>query len=65
MKSILVPVDFSKDSMNALEHAIAMANKVIADIRIVHVRKDKNYDDPYVIKGKEKDYSHKAHCGVW
>ena len=44
MKSILVPIDFSKDSMNALEHAIAMANKVKANIRIVHVRKDKNYD---------------------
>lgn len=56
MKSILVPIDFSKDSMNALEHAIAMANKVKANIRIVHVRKDKNYDDPFVIRGKEKEY---------
>ncbi|MEA1898222.1 MAG: universal stress protein [Bacteroidota bacterium] len=56
MKSILVPIDFSKDSMNALDHAIAMANKVKSSIRIIHVRKDKNYDEPFVIKGKEKEY---------
>jgi len=56
MKSILVPIDFSKDSMNALEHAIAMANKVKSHIRIIHVRKDKNYDEPFIIKGKEKAY---------
>ena len=56
MKSILVPIDFSKDSMNALEHAIAMANKVKSSIRVIHVRKDKNYDEPFIIKGKEKEY---------
>lgn len=56
MKSILVPIDFSKDSMNALEHAIAMANKVQSSVRVIHVRKDKNYDDPFIIKGKEKEY---------
>lgn len=56
MKSILVPIDFSKDSMNALEHAIAMANKVKSSVRVIHVRKDKNYDEPFIIKGKEKEY---------
>ncbi len=56
MKSILVPIDFSKDSMNALEHAITMANKVKSSVRVIHVRKDKNYDEPFIIKGKEKEY---------
>ncbi len=56
MKSILVPIDFSKDSINALEHAIAMANKVKSNVRVLHVRKDKNYDEPFIIKGKEKEY---------
>jgi len=56
MKTILVPVDFSKDSINALELAISIANHVKANIRIIHVRKDKNYDEPFIIKGKEKEY---------
>jgi len=56
MKSILVPIDFSKDSMNALEHAIAIANKVKSSVRVIHVRKDKKYDEPFIIKGKEKEY---------
>ena len=56
MKSILVPVDFSKDSINALEHAISIANQVKASIRILHVRKDKNYDEPFIIRGKEQEY---------
>ena len=56
MKNILVPVDFSKDSINALEHAIVIANKVKANLRIIHVRKDKNYDEPFIIHGKEKEY---------
>ena len=57
MKSILVPVDFSKDSINALKHAISIANKLKASIRILHVRKSKNYDSPFIIEGKEKEYS--------
>jgi len=57
MKSILVPIDFSKDSINALEHAIHLANKLNSNLRIIHVRKDKNYDQPFIIDGKEKAYS--------
>ena len=56
MKNILVPVDFSKDSINALNHAVHLANKVKANITIIHVRKDKNYDEPFIIKGKEQEY---------
>jgi len=57
MKSILVPIDFSRDSVNALEHAIFLANKLNSNLRIIHVRKDKNYDQPFIIEGKEKAYS--------
>ncbi|MDX2443735.1 MAG: universal stress protein [Bacteroidales bacterium] len=57
MKNILVPVDFSKDSINALKHAIAIANKLKASLRILHVRKNKNYDSPFVIEGKENEYA--------
>ncbi len=56
MRNILVPVDFSKDSINALEHAISIANKEKANIRIIHVRKHKNYDTPFIIKGGDKEY---------
>jgi len=56
MKRVLVPVDFSRDSMNALNAAISVANKIESDIRFIHVRKNKDYDEPFVIEGKEQDY---------
>ncbi len=43
MRKILVPVDFSLGSINALEYAIEIANKVEADLRVVHVMTGKNY----------------------
>lgn len=43
MKSILVPIDFSGDSINALEHAILIANKVEANIKMIHVVKKKKF----------------------
>ncbi|MCX7863048.1 MAG: universal stress protein [Bacteroidales bacterium] len=49
MKNILVPIDFSADSINALEHAIIIANKVGASIKMIHVVKKKNYEAPFVI----------------
>ena len=55
MQNILVPVDFSKDSMNALNHGIYLANTFNQSLRIIHVRKDKNYDLPFVLKDKDKD----------
>jgi len=57
MQNILVPVDFSKDSINALEHALKLANVFNLSLRIVHVRKEKSYDAPFVLKGKEKEYT--------
>ncbi len=59
MQNILVPVDFSKDSMNALDHGIYLANAFNLGLRIIHVRKDKNYDLPFVLKdkGQDKEYT--------
>lgn len=54
MKRVLVPVDFSRDSMNALNAAISVANKIESDIRFIHVRKNKDYDEPFVIEGKSR-----------
>jgi nucleotide-binding universal stress UspA family protein len=51
MKKILVPIDFSGDSVNALEHAIVIANKFKADVRMIHVKsKHSNYDDTFDFK---------------
>jgi len=49
MKKIVVPIDFSADSINALEHAIIIANKAEAQIRLMHVVKSKNFEAPFVI----------------
>jgi nucleotide-binding universal stress UspA family protein len=43
MKNIVVPIDFSQDSLNALEHAIIIANKANADITMLHVKKKKSF----------------------
>lgn len=40
MKHVLVPVDFSEDSVNALEMAVQYANAMNHDIRLMHVIKD-------------------------
>lgn len=41
MKKIIVPVDFSDDSLKALKLAIYIAEKVQANIQLVHVKKTK------------------------
>jgi nucleotide-binding universal stress UspA family protein len=38
MKTILIPIDFSEDSLNALEHAIFIANQLKANLRMMHVK---------------------------
>ncbi len=50
MKKILVPIDFSADSVNALEFAIALANKIDAEVRMIHVKKSKNFEIPFYFK---------------
>ena len=57
MKTILVPIDFSADSINALEHAIKFANAVKANIRMVHVQKSKNFKVPKYFIDFERMYS--------
>jgi len=56
MKSILVPIDFSKDSMNAFMHAIVFANKMKANLRMIHVRKSKDYDKPFILDSPDTGY---------
>lgn len=42
---ILVPVDFSPSSINAMEHAVLYANALECDIRMIHVkRRNADYD---------------------
>lgn len=50
MKRILVPIDFSSDSINALEHAIVIANKIEAKLRMIHISSGKKLDVPLYFK---------------
>lgn len=43
MSKVMVPLDFSETSMCALKTGIAIANKLKADLRIVHVCQSNNY----------------------
>jgi nucleotide-binding universal stress UspA family protein len=40
MKHVLVPVDFSEDSVNALDMAVHFANQMDYNVRLLHVIKD-------------------------
>lgn len=50
MKLILVPVDFSADSINALEHGIKFANIINANLRMIHVSTNKSFEPPSFFK---------------
>ena len=43
MKRVLVPIDFSEASLKALEFGVEMANRLNANLRILHVVNGKNY----------------------
>lgn len=43
MRKILIPIDFSVDSINALDYAIEIANTIEAEILIMHVMTGKDY----------------------
>lgn len=50
MSHILVPVDFSNTSINALEHSISIANMLSCDLRLIHVkRKNADYNTSFNI----------------
>ncbi len=50
MKNILIPIDFSADSINAFEQAIFFANTINANVRLLHVKKNKNFEMPFNFK---------------
>ncbi len=50
MKRIIVPIDFSPNACNALQYAINVANKIDAGIRVIFVKKDKNYENKFLLK---------------
>ncbi|TAJ14238.1 universal stress protein [Marinilabiliaceae bacterium JC017] len=47
MKRILVPVDFSHDSLNAVKYGIAMANVLKAHVRIIHIKTGAHYSPAF------------------
>ena len=47
MKRILVPVDFSGDSLKALKFALNLANYLGTDLRMIHVKKSKKFEIPF------------------
>ncbi|MFT3740322.1 MAG: universal stress protein [Breznakibacter sp.] len=47
MKRVLVPIDFSEASMNALEYGLQIANLFEADLRVMHVVTGKHYAPPF------------------
>ncbi|MEP7254322.1 MAG: universal stress protein [Ferruginibacter sp.] len=51
IKNILVPVDFSEAANNALEVALAMANRHKAEIHLLHVVQPQVYADPTGMHG--------------
>ena len=58
MKQILVAIDFSKNSIQALEYAISIANIVKAHIMMVWVDKPDTEDSIY--KNKDHEHRHEA-----
>jgi nucleotide-binding universal stress UspA family protein len=55
MKTIIVPLDFSNESLTGLDLSIMLANKTGANIQMVHVIEDKidNHNEP-----SDKEYQH-------
>lgn len=43
MSHVLIPIDFSNDSINALEQGVVMANQLNLDIRLIYIKR-KNAD---------------------
>nr|WP_321453205.1 universal stress protein [uncultured Carboxylicivirga sp.] len=47
MKRVLIPIDFSEASINALEYGIAIANHINANVRLMHVKTGLHYAPTY------------------
>ncbi len=63
MKRILIPVDFSKDSVNAVKYGISMANKLEADVRLIHIKTGDNYAPEFA--GNETIFRINDQLEVW
>ncbi len=50
MKNILVPIDFSADSINALEHGIQFANTIKGNVKMIHVVHYKTFETPFYFR---------------
>ncbi|MCQ2285392.1 MAG: universal stress protein [Bacteroidales bacterium] len=59
MKNIVVGIDFSQSSLNALKHAIALSIKTKAKIHLIWVKTPNTSSD--LKKGSEKSVTKKAH----
>lgn len=49
MRRVLVPIDFSENSLMALKHGIAIANRLESDLRILHVKTGTHYAPEFEI----------------
>jgi nucleotide-binding universal stress UspA family protein len=54
MERILVAIDFSGDSMNALEHAFIWANHLKTHLRLIHVKRYEKLDIPFYYQDVSK-----------
>ncbi len=52
-KTILVGIDFSDCSLNALEHALSIAQKSEANLMLIWVNKPDNTKNLYELEGDE------------
>jgi nucleotide-binding universal stress UspA family protein len=57
MKKILVPIDFSNDSINAFEHAIVHAESIDSKIRLIHICKNRKISLPSNFLGLDENQS--------
>lgn len=48
MQNVLAPVDFSADSIKAVEKAIYIANNAGANVKLVHVNRREQYDELFL-----------------
>lgn len=60
MKRILVPIDFSENSIRALEYAIDLCNKLSCELIMMYVEKTENLLIPFVPKKKTDDVAYSA-----
>ncbi|PKQ60760.1 hypothetical protein BZG02_17985 [Labilibaculum filiforme] len=58
MKRILVPVDFSGDSLRALRFGIYLANKLDCHLRMIHVQKSEKFEIPFHFEELKNEIIH-------